>query len=219
MAVPRSSRRRLRTSSPSCPTGTTLTGTAPLWQPSNIVQSPRDGYYYALVQYDAHAADGSVNVQGMCLMPTNNLAAPGSWRAWDGSGFGVQFMDPYTAAAPGVDCTLVSPSVGALTYGLSYNSYAGEFIAVGVRAAGFFYSTSADLINWSVARPLMAATQVFTPGGQPPFLTYPTLIDPASPSASFDVTGQAPYLYFTKMYGRSADDGMDVLRIEVTVSR
>lgn len=193
--------------------------TRALWQPSNIVKSPRDGYYYALVQYDAHAADGSVNVQGMCLMRTDNLAAPSSWRAWDGSGFGVQFRDPYTAAAPGADCTLVSPSVGALTYGLSYNTFADEFIAVGVRAAGFFYSTSADLINWSAARPLMAATQVFTPGGEPPFLTYPTLIDPTSSSPSFDVTGQAPYLYYTVMHGRSAQDGMDVMRVALSVSR
>ena len=191
-----------------------------LWQPSNIVRSPRDGAYYALVQYDAHAQDGSEDVQGMCLIRTDDVADPHSWRAWDGrGGFSIPFHDPYSGGSGGEECSLVTPGIGALTYSLSYNSYLDAFIAVGVGTGGFFYSTSDDLIHWSPRMLLMSATQTFTPGGNPPFLVYPTLIDPASPSRSFDVTGPAPYLYYTKMYGRSSHDGTDVLRVPVQLSR
>ncbi len=193
-----------------------------LWQPSNIVLNPGDGYYYALIQRDEHSGSGSVNVQGMCLMRTQALDDPASWRAWDGGGFNLAFVNPYLD--PGLDpsaqtCALVSPELGALTYGLSYNTYFEQFIAIGVAKSGFFYSLSEDLIHWSPRQLLMPASQTFDPSARPPYLPYPTLIDHDSPSASFDITGQTPYLYYSRFNGGTAAEDTDILRVRVSLSR
>lgn len=193
-----------------------------LWQPSNIVRHPSDGFFYALVQFDEHAADGSLDTQGMCVMRTQTLDSPPAWRAWDGRGFDLAFRDPYTRTKESSNdqrCTLVSPRVGALTYGLTYNDYLGSFIAVGVGREGFYYALSDDLIRWSPRQFLMAAAQTFDPGAQPPFLPYPALIDHDSPSLSFDVSGEAPYLYFSRFAGRSSGSGTDLLRVPLRVNR
>jgi hypothetical protein len=91
-----------------------------LWQPSNIVAHPSDGYYYALVQLARHPADEPVNVQGTCVMRTRTVGDPGSWRAWDGEGFNLAFINPYRQAVENSEaqtCTLVSvDEIGALTY-------------------------------------------------------------------------------------------------------
>ena len=116
-------------------------------------------------------------------------------------------------------CALVSPEVGALTYGLSYNSYLDQFIAIGVGRAGFYYSLSPDLISWSPRAFLMEAAQTFNPAARPPFLPYPTLIDHNSPSSSFDVTGQTPYLYFSRFNGSGSALDTDLMRIAVRIDK
>lgn len=193
-----------------------------IWQPSNIVKNPNDDFYYALIQLDEHAMNGSVNTQGMCLMRTQTLDDPTSWRAWDGTGFNMQFIDPYveTTAKPEEHTyTLVSPEIGALTYGLSYNTYLEKFVAVGVGMEGFYFSVSDDLIHWSPRQFFMKAAQTFNPNAQPPYILYPTFIDPNSPSPSFDVTGQTAYLYFSRFNGSKAAIDTDLMRVEIEFSK
>jgi hypothetical protein len=191
-----------------------------LWQPSGIVRNPADGYYYALIQFDEHSANYSINFQGMCVMRTQTLDDPASWRAWDGTGFNLRFIDPYmeTDADPEkLRCTLVSPEIGALTYGLTYNSYLEKFIAVGVGdrpVTGFYYSLSDDLIHWTPRELLMKASFSFTSKTRFPYDAYPTLIDHESPSPSFDVTGQSPYLYFSIFRGNSPWS-IDLMRVKL----
>jgi hypothetical protein len=196
-----------------------------IWQPSNIVKNPRDGYYYALVQRDEHLADNSTNLQGTCVMRTQTLDDPTSWRAWDGNGFDMRFIDPYvdTGADPAAHtCQVVSlDQVGALTYGLTYNTYFDKFIAVGVSVRpgpGFYYSLSDDLVHWTPKKLLMSAPQSATTGGQPPFYAYPTLIDPDSPSPSYDVSGQTPYLYYSHFIGNNPWS-IDLMRVRVELQK
>jgi hypothetical protein len=120
-------------------------------------------------------------------------------------------------------CTAVSPdTVGALSYSLTYNSYLDRFVAVGhdvfKSPPGFYYSLSEDLIHWAPKKLLMAADLVQTTHGQTPYLAYPSLIDHDSPARNFDVTGQSPYLYFTRVNSTNPMD-FDLLRIRITFSR
>lgn len=193
-----------------------------IWQPSNIVRNPNDGYYYVLIQRDEHPADYSFNVQGMCLIRTQTLDDPASWRAWDGVGFNMRFINPYTETAANPEehvCELVSPEIGALTFGLSYNTYLEKFIAVGVGYEGYYFSTSGDLIHWTPRQFFREASQTFAPGAQPPYYPYPTLIDHDSPSASFDVTGQFPYLYFSRLNDGPTAYNTDLLRVKVEIHK
>ena len=193
-----------------------------MWQPSNIVKSPEDGYYYATLQLDDNRA-GRVWEQGMCVMRTQTLDDPGSWRAWDGEGFNMRFVDPYLE--PDVrplehTCAFVShENVGALSYNLTYNSFFGKYLAVGHAVnepiPGFYYSLSDDLIHWTPKKLLMAIDLAQNTSWQTPYFAYPSLVDPDSPSRNFDITGQTPYLYFTRVNALSPQLDFDLLRVQV----
>ena len=71
--------------------------------PSNIMRSPLDGHYYALISTWGTATLPGIaapQVAGNCLIRTADLnAGPGAWRAWGGAGFNISLnANPYTAA-------------------------------------------------------------------------------------------------------------------------
>ena len=157
-------------------------------------------------------------------MRTKTLDDPKSWRAWDGEGFNMRFINPYIE--PDSDpnehlCQIVPVSAyGALSYNLTYNTFFERFIAVGHvvnhSITGFYYSLSEDLIHWTPVSLLMEADFVQTTDGA--FLAYPSLVDPDSPSQSFDITGQNPYLYYSR-FQRAALEDADLLRVQIHFSK
>lgn len=175
-----------------------------LWQPSNIVAHPTDGHFYALVQSDEHFfGDPQQHAQGTCVIRTDDLADPASWRAWGGEAFDVAFADARTLGDGDRDahrCAYVSVSrIGALTYGLTYNEALGLFVATGSHGSprpGFYVSYSADLVTWSSKELILEADQGFTVDS-PPYYAYPTIIDHDSPSLSFDTADGDAYLYYS----------------------
>jgi hypothetical protein len=195
-----------------------------IWQPSAIVKNPNDDYYYVLIQYDEHNSDYSYNAQGMCVMRTQTLDDPTSWRAWDGIGFNMRFIDPYSEIDTNPedhDCVLIAPENGSMSYSLSYNRYLEKFVAVGVSGGdqqGYYYALSDDLIHWTPKEIIMPAVMGFENGNQTPFDAYPTLIDHDSPSMSFDVTGQSAYLYYT-VFTNDNPWSMDLVRVEIEFSK
>lgn len=69
---------------------------------------------------------------------------------------------------------------------------------------------------WTREQLLMATDLAQTTDG--PFLAYPSLVDPDSPSRGFDVTGQNPYLYYSRFQSFSLID-VDLLRVRVQLSK
>ena len=196
-----------------------------VWQPSGIVKNPNDGYYYAIIQLDEHNFDYSSNLQAMCAIRTQNLADPASWRAWDGSGFNMKFINPYLHKNVNPEdhrCQPIFAGDATLTYGMTYNSYLEKFVVVGVYGRddvqGFFYATSDDFVNWSQKELILETPMGFLNGNQTPFDAYPTLIDHDSPSPSFDVTGQRAYLYYSVVTNLSPLN-MNLMRVEVEFSK
>jgi uncharacterized membrane protein YgcG len=181
-------------------------GSGPIgfFQPSNIVRG-KDGFFYAMV----HAEQGTgPQPTGACLLRTNDLADPGSWRAWGGAGFTVQFHDPYLSGSTAGICTPVSkPHIGTLSESLTWSTYFRKWVlagaadnADGVSGPGFYYYTSDDLVNWSPAKLLMKGELPWTYRCQdgPEQLRDPSLLDNDSKSRNFDTIGQRPFLYFTR---------------------
>ncbi len=187
---------------------------------SNIIK--KGGYYYKMVQLEAHLLQS----WGAGLMRTNNLSDPTSWRGWDGKGFNVQFVNPYTAtgynAADKVLAPLSRDNIGKMCASVTYNTYLGKYVVVdyttgtynGVSTTGFFYSTSDDLINWSKAQYIPITVQsTWAAGG----CNYPSLIDPTDTTRNFEQTGQTPYLYYTKWNSGTYD--RDLLRIQIQFNK
>lgn len=180
-------------------------GLVAMWQPSNIVRHPTDGYFYMLTQFDDRRDRG---VQFTCLLRTDTIDDPSSWRAWDGDGFDLSFASSAydgDVDAP-ADCeSVVSPPIG----GLTWNTHLERFVAIGgftnFGEDGQYLTTSTDLVTWTDPVFIQAAEFVYT-ADEPPFEPYATLIDPASESMSYDTTGEMPYLYFTRI---NATDPLD----------
>jgi hypothetical protein len=186
-------------------------GNGPLgyFDPSNIIKRS-DGYYYAMIRAEPHGAQQ----RGACVMRTPNLNDPTAWRAWNGSGYTVSFMNPYTQtdAPENHVCTPVSPAsfeIPIQTGSLTYSSYLGKYVLLGVSQKydtaagqwryGFFYSLSDNLTDWAPMKLFMEAPLPWSyQCGGPDPVRDPTLIDPASSSRNFDTIGRHPYLYFSR---------------------
>ena len=178
-----------------------------LFQPSNIVR--KGNHLYSMLQSEPFGKRG----RGTCLMRTQNLADPPSWRAWDGKGFGIRFVNPY---GPRFDpakhlCKPVSAAnIGVMSSSLTFNTYLDKFVLVansgdrvrGRRGVvwGIYFSVSDDLVHWS-SRRLITRTELnstYRCGDRAP-IAYPSLLDPKSRSRNFETTGRRPYLYFVRL--------------------
>jgi hypothetical protein len=173
--------------------------------PSNIVKHT-DGFYYSLIWSTVPQPSGP-DERGICIMRTETLDSPTSWRAWDGSGFSVRFGNPYLESGAD-DCKRISQhDIGIQPQSLTWSTYLDKYVLVGnsvihfkSQAPGFYYSTSDDLIHWSPRRLLMTGELPWTHecGDEDP-IRDASLIDPSSPSRNFETIGQTAYLYFTRL--------------------
>lgn len=193
-------------------------GVSGIWQPSNIVRHPDDGYYYMLAQLDVH--QGERNVTGMCLLRTAVLDDPASWRAWDGTGFDHVFGNPYADTA--VDQALCRTVMDAPVWNVTYNTYLNQFVAISevprLQPPGVYFRTSPDLIRWSAPQFIVGSRIGFATGFEVPFEAYPALIDPESGSMSFDTTGDTAYLFYTRVNGYDPLD-FDLVRLPIRFER
>jgi hypothetical protein len=189
--------------------------------PSSIVLGPEDFYYCFFMTIDRS------NERGLCVMRTQTLGDPASWRAWDGAGFGLEMTSPYTGPEPaGCGAVIYPPDdVGQPT--VTYNTYLGKYLMVGATrvagptefVCGFFYLLSSDLIHWTRMRLIRTACVPWTPECFPAGTVgavFPSVIDHSDATANFERSGQSSYLYYT----RFNDHGLnrDLVRIPMTIT-
>ncbi|MDX7952192.1 hypothetical protein P7D22_13505 [Lichenihabitans sp. Uapishka_5] len=173
------------------------------FNPSNIVS---DGlFFYALASTTGW--DGQEG--GVCLFRTDRPDVPGSWRAFDGTGFTARFGDPYRGAASrDARCSTIAPfpaPVGSLVRqrgsGVWFAVFQASADANRFPVGGFYVATSRDLLHWSEPRLLLAgATNYDDPcraGGR--LLAYPALIDPDARGRNFDDVGPRATLLFASL--------------------
>jgi len=184
----------------------TLPGPVGYSSPTNIVQ--RGGYWYAFINNWPFQAQR----YGACLIRTNNIADPTSWRAWDGAGFKTQLINPYvtTSAQPSqhvcAPVAMNAPNILAEVSSISYHANSGAFIAIQAPndnrfgEPGIYVSASYDLIHWTVPSLIVsfATMQATEPAGSWQY-GYVSLLDPASPDRNFVTVGNQPYVYYTRI--------------------
>jgi hypothetical protein len=192
-------------------------------EPSNIVKM--DDYDYAFVRIDEASSDQ----QRICLMRTDDLTSPGSWRFWDGEAFSVEMGDPYTlpdTALGGVPCAAISTdALGVMDSSVTFNTYLNRYVMVGTTALhlggrdvwGVLYSTSNDLIHWDQRQLLFEAKLPWTwQPGDGAYMLYPSLLDPSSTSRNFETSGKTAYVYFTRFNRPQAQPlDRDLVRVPV----
>jgi hypothetical protein len=193
--------------------------------PSNIIKG-KDGYFYNFFNVSEYLTQN----QWVCLMRSDDLSQPRSWRFWDGNGFEGQFVDPYGDEIVDPDQHICPPidqdAIGhALNESITYNTYLGRYVLVGISADwldnrevwGFYYAISNDLVSWSKRKLLMEIALPWTvafPGSDMSYL-YPSLLDPESESRNFETSGKTAYLYYTRNNFGHASLDRDLVRVPV----
>jgi hypothetical protein len=206
------------------------------FSPSNMVKRS-DGYYYALILADGYEQTGGPDQQrGACVMRTNNLSDPSSWRAWGDAdldpatpnSYEVQFINPYKdqdANPKQHACTPVIESEGSYQQtqvmhdSLTWNRYLHKWMLIGPshdpddfrRGVKLHYALSDDLITWSKRRLLIDLPfhhQPCDPSDQSTrAVMYPAALDAHSNSQNYETTGQDFYVYLTRFNAPCKSDG------------
>lgn len=196
--------------------------------PTNIVQGG-DGYYYTLMTAIPYPLWSEQN--GLCVIRTDKLGEPASWRAWDGNGFNLRMTSPYVTGSAAPVCTFLKTDMASGH--LVFNTYLSRYMQVaqfrklidGRDVCGVFYSLSADLIHWSEQQ-LLAEAIAFDdcptdPQGQGVLeavkVGYSSIIDHADTTVNFEKAGRTPYLYYTRFNDGGLD--RDVIRVPLTFTR
>jgi hypothetical protein len=203
--------------------------------PISIV-SKGDGFFYGAVGLIPSKANPPT--YEMCLIRTDNLDDPSSWRAWDGSGFNVRMTSPYVTGSPAAPlCKLSHEPPGS---NITFNTYLDRYMEVGnyrhttldgKPLCGVFFSLSADLFHWS-AQQLIAEVRddgwcpfdLQKPGLlEPVNVMYFTLIDHADTTVNFERPGRTPYLYYVR-FNRDVNDpaywlDRDLVRVPLAFTR
>jgi hypothetical protein len=191
--------------------------------PSNIVA--KDGFYYAMLLI---ARGTREQRPGACVMRTRDLADPTSWRAWDGAGFTVRFVNPYLEPSAQPSRHICHPvsfdQIGSIERSVTFNTYLNKFFVIGtetkfdpqrqVFVRGFYYSFSDDLIHWSDRQLLL---EFPSPSCSPFFVAYPSVIDHTSTDRNFGDAGQTAYLYYTRFNLSNCQLGNDRDLVRVPV--
>lgn len=206
--------------------------------PSNIVQHPDDGMYYALF-YTEENVNGTTSYQqtgGTCVMRTDDLSDPSSWRVWDGEDYATECVNPYTDTFEIEDHLLIPVMGGKQLTSLSYNTYFGQWMVVGPsrkydinedRAVqGFYYQLSDDLIHWTGPKLIMEMNFPDSDHNNDDldeYGMYPTVIDHNATDRNFMYTGQECQLYYmvwnTYPIETSGSPNRDLVRVPITFSR
>lgn len=182
------------------------------FNPTNIIR--KDGHYMAMFS----AAPYRDQEWGACVMRTDRIDDPSSWRAWNGKDFTVQFVDPYVGpvsdpsrhvCAPVGKGKLITPLGGIVRH---QSSGAYILLMAGTRdtQSGIYASASWDLIDWSEPS-LVWALPMASSGGSCPqtVYDYPSLIDAASSDRNFASVGDGAALYFVAHHYKNCRGGPD----------
>jgi hypothetical protein len=178
------------------------------FSPSNMIK--RGSYYYSMLLSTGYLGEDS----GACLMRTQDLNDPGSWRAWDGGSFGVRFKNPYYEQVEPENqlCEPVSPDqILQMQRSLIFDTALNKYIVVGTSGKfdqarnqvvwGIYFSLSDDLVHWSTRQLLMETETIATHlCGDPDPIAYPSLIDRDSSDRNFRITDNTMDLYYTVIH-------------------
>lgn len=202
-------------------------------QPSNIVRGPDDYFYLFGSVIDYPDKPGDYGPQWVCALRTDDLTDPASWRYWDGAAFAGKFVNPYTDGdAAGHDAPKCAPVAfpelsGSINETVVYVETLDKYVMAGLNKQagpttpvwGVYYSLSEDLINWS-PRELLLEIKSGEAIGDPAnelLHAYPSIIDPDSPSLSFETMDNDAYLYISRFnFGGNSLD-RDLLRFAIGV--
>jgi hypothetical protein len=198
------------------------------FQPSNIVSIT--GAHYVMI----HAEAFSAQQYGVCVAKSTSIRDPSAWRAWDGHGYHIAFVDPYVSQINDESAHVCAPvGKGSLfDFGsLTLDPVAGIFYAITAIAhgtgnsstpPGAYVSTSRDLIQWSAPKLLVSEAELKS---RDPEISnnygFFSMIDEGSNSADFSTISARPklFLYYVEMNQRNPPYDRNLVKLPLQLAR
>jgi hypothetical protein len=169
------------------------------FQPTNIVRGRDGAFYFMFLSSGIPGRPG-----GVCVARTVTPEHPGTWRAWDGSGFNARLSGAYDRGLSPGSCAGVGKGSLFELGSLAYDRISGLFVYLGAISVGkgdkahpqgAWYATSPNLIAWSKPMRLFASPK-------DPNIRYGlfSLIDEGSRSRDFSEISSYDrlWLYYVK---------------------
>jgi hypothetical protein len=133
--------------------------------PSSIVFDNATGAFTAIIAAaNPPIGDNSwsgVQERGQCIIHSTTPTVASSWRAWDGLGFNVAFVDPYQGPVANYSAHACKPvNSSMIIVNIGWSVYFNKWVSSGFGSftygngteipccGAFLYSVSSDLINW-----------------------------------------------------------------------
>lgn len=187
------------------------------FNPTNIVRLGPSHYFLA------HTTGWDGQAAGSCLFRTRDPFDFGSWRGFDGAGFGARAVDPYHAKGSGY--AACKPVHSGAVNAIAWHARSQRFVALWMvekapdaPRGGVRYAWSRDLIAWEPARTLIALPAFFRSDcGDTERYGYPALLDPEPGARNFDRIGDSPWLYLVRMRVTQCHNGpeRDLVRMRL----
>jgi len=157
------------------------------FQPSNIIK--KDNYYYAkmTVRLPGYSLNnpGNYGSEGICVMRTQNLSDPNSWKLWDGNGWNV--------SPKGVPNSGLCAKTFNSDWDWHYSNYFDTYLSVGAFPGNANYQ--------GVIQSSSNLTTIDTPDTS--FKTntnrhsvYYTFLQPGAETRNFEDIGRSPWMYY-----------------------
>jgi len=183
--------------------------------PSNILFNPTDNYYYAAIW---NRNQVGLQAPGVCIIRTNILSDPTSWRGWGGSTYNISFVSPYTME-PGTEsdhvCTVTNlPNcpLGSMVWSTYLNLYVATMDCSLQSGDQFYLATSTNLIEWSTLLPLYGKKDLpANVSATVTSMSYPVFLDPTvTNDINFNNITDIPYLFWVSIGHSPYTDGRRV---------
>jgi len=188
--------------------------------PTNILKI--GSFYYALINDWPYRSQN----YGPCLIRTQDVFDPGSWRAWNGKSFSIRFADPYRESIARDYEHVCEPVLVGAAECLLQHTPSGIFIVTQFSPdnrfgaqAGFYIQASRDLVHWSQPALLVNFSDLRA-GDGPGNWSYgdSSLLDPTSSDREFSTISNTPYLYYVRSDQNNAPYSRVLFRRQVKLS-
>ena len=187
------------------------------------------GWYYAVAtawtwppNCSGQTGPNPCLISGGAPIRTHDVFEPSSWRAWNGTDFSVNFVDPYLGMVSNPQEHVYAP-VSYMSYIYAINIFRPEdeddsrpahvvFSTLWdvydntLGPEGLYFSTTTDLVHWT--KPTLVVTLedllAHDPAGS--YYAYFSVLDPNAPDRNFSIVGDRAYLYYTRLNSNDNSD-------------
>jgi hypothetical protein len=168
-------------------------------------------------------------ISGGAPIRTHDVFDPFSWRAWNGTDFSVEFIDPYLGTVSDPQQHVYTPvPYMSYIYALNIFRQAGDDLRSenvddfrpgdvvfatlwdvydnDLGPEGLYFSTTTDLVHWTKPALVVTLQDLLAHDPAGTYYAYVSVLDPHAPDRNFTIVGDQAYLYYVRLNSNANSD-------------